>query len=352
MKTSTSKYFINNKEFSFTELRYWCGIQLKLPQLAAWEKSLYHFILEWLNSEEYIAVSTSGSTGEPKKISLSKRWVRASARTTISYFDLAPGDSVLLSLPTQFIAGKLQVVRAFEGGLNLITVPPSSHPLDKLEVPVDFAAFTPQQVFGSYQKLSLVKKLIVGGGAISQELEEKLQAVDSQIYATYGMTETITHIAVRSVNKPRLAYFEALEGVTFSQNEDDCLVISAPHIGVENLKTNDIVDLVGSRKFQFVGRLDNVINSGGIKLFPEKIEKKLSAKLSAPFFISSLPDEKLGEQLVLVIESESEIKNLQQLLSATLKRFEKPRKVLYTQHFERTETDKIQRSKTMKNIKK
>lgn len=352
MKTLTSKYFINNKEFSFTELRHWCGIQQNSPHLASWEKSLHNFISEWLNDKEYIAVSTSGSTGEPKKISLSKRWVRASAKATISYFDLQPGNSILLSLPTHFIAGKLQVVRAFEGGMNLITVPPSSDPLQEIDDSIDFAAFTPQQVYGSYRKLSVIKKLIVGGGAISQALEEKLQTVDTEIYATYGMTETITHVAIRSVNRPHSEYFEALNGVSFAQNENNCLVISAPHIGVENLVTNDVVDLLGTRKFQFVGRLDNVVNSGGIKLFPEKIEKKLSAQLSAPFFISSLPHEKLGAQLVLVIESESEIENLQQLLSASLDRFEKPKRVFYTSRFERTETDKIQRLKTMKIIKK
>lgn len=316
------------------------------------EIAIGRFILEWLDEKAFISVKTSGSTGIPKEIKLQKKHVFNSANATNIYFDLTENTKALLCLSSEYIAGKMMLVRAMIGGWNLHTTLPDKNPLATIGEEFDFAAMVPYQVFHSLADLHKVKKLIVGGGAVSVELEQQLQTVKTQVFATYGMTETISHIAVRPINgKGKSAVFSALPKVDFLQAENDCLQIHAPEISEETVITNDVVELLSPTSFKFLGRIDNVINSGGVKVHPEVVEEKLSLQIKQPFFIASEKDAALSERVILIVESEKELK-LEDFSNAfeTLSAYEKPKKIYSIPQFIYTETGKIKRADVLKNL--
>ncbi len=310
------------------------------------------FIVEWLNNEDFIIVKTSGSTGVPKEIKLQKLHVFNSAAATVNYFDLPKNTKALLCLSAEYIAGKMMLVRAMVAGWDLHIAAPGKNPLEKIDDDFDFTAMVPYQVFHSLKDLKKVKKLIIGGGAIPRKLEEQLQQVSTKIFATYGMTETISHIAARPINgAEKSSVFTALPKVDFSQTEIGCLQIQAPEISEEIVITNDVVELLSPTSFKFLGRIDNVINTGGVKVFPETIEEKLSFHLSIPFFIASEKDEALGERVILIVEDEekSKLEDFSESF-ATLSPYEKPKKLYTILQFAYTETGKIKRAEVLKKL--
>jgi len=342
---------LHSQTYTFAQLPALIAEKRRL-QLPEWEEALFIFLENWLDESDIIHAQTSGSTGVPKKLELKKEQMKASAKLTNQFFDLQKEDTVLLCLSTNYIAGKMMIVRALVGHLHLIAIEPSSYPT--INKPVMFAAMVPMQVetlLSSTEGLEVmcyIDKLIIGGSATSALLETKLQNVSTNCYATYGMTETVSHIALRKINGSDSSdEYRALEGVWFEQDERDCLVIHAPHLQAEPFITNDIVKLKNRNCFEWIGRFDNVINSGGVKLFPETIEKKISSFIAQRFYITSRKDEKLGEKVVLVIESEpfTELKNqeLDIQLSSHLGRFEKPREIIFKPQFEETSTGKVKR---------
>lgn len=345
------KFKINNRSFhAVDELKDFAE---DLRMQSGEDQSVGEFILEWLNSNNYIEVQTSGSTGKPKKIRLNKTNVENSARATNYFFDLTEGTSALLCLSAQYIAGKMMLVRAMIGGWNLTLTEPGKNPLQQFERNFDFTAMVPFQVFHSLEDLEKVRKIIIGGGAIPANLEKKLQEKNTIAYATYGMTETISHIAVRQVNgKEKSDVYSALPDVNFSQTKDGCLIIHAPKISEEIQVTNDVVELLSNIKFRFKGRKDNVINSGGIKIYPEEVERKLSRYIQDPFFIASEKDESLGDKLILIIESETSIskENLQEAFTH-VSSFETPKKIYTLPQFIYTDTEKIKRKEVIEILK-
>jgi len=316
------------------------------------EIAIGNFIYEWLNDKDFIQVKTSGSTGTPKQIDLKKEQVFNSASATVNYFNLKEGTKALLCLSSEYIAGKMMLVRAMTAGWDLYTTSPEKKPLEISDEVFDFAAMVPYQVFHSLSDFHKVKKLIVGGGAVSWDLEEKLQGLNTEVFATYGMTETISHIAVRPLNGPeRSPIFVALPEISFLQTEAGCLQISAPAIADDFVTTNDVVELVSPTSFKFLGRIDNVINTGGIKVHPELIEGKLSPHLKLPFFIASEENAALGEQIVLIVESEQQLpledfSKIFEFLSS----YERPKRILSTPHFAYTETAKIKRGEVLRKL--
>ena len=307
------------------------------------EKPVGDFLLDWFDSKSYIEMETSGSTGTSKTISVSKQAMVDSALATGDFFDLQPGNSALQCLPVKYVAGKMMLVRAMILGLDLEFVAPSSHPLDNNEIDFDFVAMVPLQAQNSIPELKKIKKMIVGGAALNKALEKQLLKLPTEVYETYGMTETITHIAARKLGEKA---FTVLPYVTISYDDRNCLVIHAPRISDEVIITNDIVELVNENQFIFLGRIDNVINSGGIKLIPEQIEEKLASKISQRFFIASKPDNELGEKVVLVIEGEKY--ELDDSLYESLGKYEKPKEVVFISKFKETTTGKILRKETIK----
>lgn len=308
------------------------------------------FFEEWFLEKDFIEIKTSGSTGNPKTIQLKKSAMLASAKKTCQFFNLNHSHSTLLCLPVKYIAGKMMLVRALVSGMDLNIAKPSANPFEKLDKTIDFTAITPHQLSQSLETLKNknIKNIIVGGAPFSMPLQLQVQKLPIQFFETYGMTETCSHIALRKVNGTGAQEtFETLEGITINTDQRQCLTIKAPELSKELLITNDIVETVDKNHFKWLGRFDNVINSGGIKIFPEQVEKKLSGLIQQHFFITSQPDDILGEKVVLVIEgitfSKIELNQLKEKIAAQLDNFEYPKVIIFKNKFEYTESGKFKR---------
>ncbi len=269
-------------------------------------KEFYTFIASFVDSEKYIVAHTSGSTGEPKAIHLLKEDMRRSAALTNKFFSLSSDSLFYLSLSPTYIAGKMMIVRALELNASIIEEIPSNTPLAEYEGrSIDIAAFVPSQLnylFNNPHKLALIKAMIIGGAKMSSRIERRIADMGLNAYATYGMTETCSHVALAKITSP-VEPFRALDNVSFSTDDRGCLVISAPHLSEKIYTTNDMVDIISPTQFIWQGRYDNVINTGGIKVFPEEIEHKIAHLIpKSKFFISSQSSEKWGEEVILVIE--------------------------------------------------
>lgn len=274
--------------------------------------------------------------------------MRSSALKTLRFLELKEGQSCLLCLSPKYIAGMMMLVRWMEGDLDLYFTEPSSTPLRQIEPKIDFVAMVPYQVFHSLEQLDRVKTLLIGGGAIEPSLQGSVRNTNCRVFQSYGMTETITHIALREINQHLQHVYRLLPGVKVRLDERSCLVIDAPDIGVQNLVTNDVAELISDSEFRWIGRYDNVVNSGGIKIFPEELEAQIG-DIGFNYVIGGIPDPALGEQLVMVIEADSsEIvpKLLNKLES--LPRYHRPREVRLLREFARTNTGKLKRSEILK----
>lgn len=355
----TSPYFLH-PSFTLNGLQYetaedLLSIARELEEEGKdYEVSIGKFIQKWLNNKDTVNVKTSGSTGKPKKIKILKSHMIASAKATGAYFDLAEKTSALLCLSAEHIGGKMMLVRAMTLGWNLHVVAPVKDALSHYDNEYDFVAMVPYQLYHSLKELKKVKKLIVGGGAVSEELIEQIKNVPTEIYATYGMTETISHIAVKKLNNPdKSAHFTALPNVTFTTDGRECLVIYAPGIANDLVITNDLVDLKSDTQFSWLGRYDNVINSGGFKLYPEKIEGKLISFINDPFIIASEEDEQLGQRVILIVETDQH-KSLSDYSGAFsfLENYERPKKIYTLSKFPFTKTEKIKRGDILQVLKK
>ncbi len=339
----TGKLFVNNTPSSLTIKQG----TLTRSSSSIW-KDIHTLTSEWMNDEKQMVFHTSGSTGSPKKIEVNKRNIKNSIELTRKSFGLEEGDTALLCLPVNYIAGKMMVIRSLDIGMNLIVSDPSSSPLRDVEEQIGFAAMVPLQLENSIEDLSKVKTLLIGGAKVDESLINRLQSVSTQIYETYGMTETLTHVAIKPLNgKDRAEVFQALEGVLFGQDERGCLVIYAPDLNPEPVITNDIVELFNACSFKWLGRYDRVINSGGIKIIPETVEEKLRSVISKRrFFVSGMKDNVLGEKVVLVVEGDQI-----DISFDHLDQYEKPKETIFAKDFAETHTGKVDRNKTMELIK-
>ena len=345
--------------------------------------TLEDFFSEWNNDSDRVLVHTSGSTGKPKPMMVEKKRMLNSARITCDFLGLKPGDSALLCMSLDYIAGKMVVVRSIERHLHLISVSPSGHPLKNIDLKdvngkgvngeITFAAMVPMQVYNTLQvpeereRLTHIRHLIIGGGAIDASLEKELQALPGNItiWSTYGMTETLSHIALRRINGAEASeWYQPFDSVKISQTEEGCLVIDAPLVCAETLVTNDIVEIepyiynkVEKTRFRIKGRKDNVICSGGIKIQIEEVEEFLKSHLEKPFMLAKKKDEKFGEIAVLLTEDEDLKKveaTIRRLLSGKSDDSNKsseskshkywiPREYLHVDHLPLTETGKPKR---------
>lgn len=320
------------------------------------EREIGDFLMDWLSKSSSITVTTSGSTGIAKQLKVDKARMFNSAMATGKFFGLEEGDSALLCLPANFIAGKMMLVRALVLGLELECVEPSSNPLELAPSFYDFCAMVPMQLSNSFEQVDRVNTLIVGGAPISKKLKEEIQGIKPKIFETFGMTETLSHIAVRKLNghtDTDKNFFQVLPGVRISVDQRGCLIINAPEITQEPVTTNDLVDLKSETQFHWLGRYDNVVNSGGIKLIPEQIEQKLVSLMDSRFFLAGIKDEKLGERLVLVVEGSVKAKELKAKIKDlnVLGEYEHPREVHCVPKFVESANGKIKRAPTIELIK-
>lgn len=322
---------------------------------------LEEFIREWENDCPTVTVRTSGSTGVPKEMAVEKARMAASAEVTCDFLGLKEGDRALLCLPVDYIAGKMMVVRSKVRGLDLASVEPSGHPLADVsgDGRFDLCAMVPMQVYNSLQspeetaKLKNIKHLIIGGGAIDGSLAEKLRSFPNNVWSTYGMTETLSHIALRRLNGDDASeWYTPFDGVAVWTNADDCLVIDAPKVCAEVLKTNDIAETEKDDsgrvvRFRIKGRKDNVICSGGVKIQIEEAERMLKDKLSLPFLITKKKDCALGEKVVLLTEDDN-LEGVEEKCKSVMPKYWLPRLYIHVDAVPQTETGKPARAEAAK----
>ncbi len=319
--------------------------------LMPYGNNIYDFLYKWNSKEDHILVSTSGSTDHPKKISLMKKHVVNSANATNKYFDLNSSSTYLICLPTEYIAGKMMIVRALTAKATMVFTPPSINPIQELDQKISFCAMTPYQLIecinSSPEKLDLIEKLIIGGSALSNSIIDKLHNIKTKCFQTFGMTETISHIAIKPLNHSGFTeLYECLSHIDISSNDTGQLIINSPLLNIKSLTTNDIVLASGYKRFKWIGRLDNVINSGGIKIHPEMIEKKLEIKLNSDsFFLDKTSHPTLGEQLILIAKDTLDYNTILKAITI-LDKFEIPKAIYFIDKFYYTPNRKIHRIKT------
>jgi len=341
-KTVHHKFKLNGYHFSKEDLERVAYSFVKEGEY--YEKPVGDFLIDWFDDKDYIHLHTSGTTGEPKLITVKKQAMVNSALATGEFFGLEPSMKVLHCLPALYVAGKMMFIRGFVLGLELDFVEPRLAPLENVEEYYDFAAMVPLLVKNSLNQLEQIKKIIIGGTLIPQPLEKQILTKKTECWETFGMTETITHIAAKRVGEK---YFSVLPNIMLSKTDDDCLIINAPGLSDELIITNDLVELYSENQFAWLGRKDNVVNSGGIKLIPEQIEEKLSI-IPRRFFMSGVEDEDLGQKLVLVIEGEPF--DVDPKIFDHLDKFEKPKSIHFIHKFKETASRKIMRDETLKLI--
>ena len=307
----------------------------------------YNFLTSWFDENDFILAKTSGSTGTPKEIKLKKIDLISSSKLTADYFNLKPGDKVINCLPVEYIAGKMMLVRSLVLGLDLYLFPVNSSPIKQIQKNYDLIAFTPMQLENSILFIDRIKNVLVGGSAVNENLKQKILNINTNVYETYGMTETITHIAVRNLTKGENE-FTTLPGIAIS-DRDSCLLIEPNHLSIDFIQTNDIVELITKNKFVIKGRRDFVINYGGIKINPELVEKKLSKYFHTDFIISSIDDSRFGEIIVLVFRKN--IPDDYKKAFVCLNKYEIPKKVLVIENFPKN-NGKLNRFKIRKLINK
>lgn len=325
----------------------------KLKPFSEDQSKVLRFLEEWNNDSQWISQQTSGSTGPPKTIEIEKWKMKASAKMTGEALRLDRCDSALLCMSVDYIGGKMMVVRSHLYELDLYVTNVTRNPLVNLDFPIDFAAMVPLQVEAileeSPEKLNYIKHLIIGGAPVSDQLIEKIKKFDCKAYSTFGMTETVSHIALRELKNLEEAY--RVIGDTRLSTKEKCLTISCEELGIKDLQTTDVVELIDEKTFHWLGRADFVINSGGVKIHPEKVERKIAAQTGlTDFIIGSIPDQKLGNKVVFIGE-ESIIDavnkdEIDQLLSP----YERPKEYFYLSSLLKTESGKIDRKATSSAI--
>ncbi len=312
---------------------------------------LHKFLSEWFDDNTYIKVHTSGSTGKPKELIVRKEQMMQSARLTCEFLKLRERETALLCMSLNFIAGKMMVIRALVAGLDLHLISPCGHPFERLDKSFRFSAMVPLQVFNSLQipvereRLLHTEILIIGGGAIDFQLEKELKCLPGEIYSTYGMTETLSHIALRRVNGPKAfsSYFP-FPSVSLSLSSEGTLVINAPLVSDESLVTNDIAEIHADGSFDIIGRKDNTINSGGVKIQIEQMEDRIRPLFQTPFAITSCPNSKFGEIVVLLVQSPVDVDCLKRKIATVLPPYQIPKRIIEVNAIPLTDSGKIDRA--------
>jgi O-succinylbenzoic acid--CoA ligase len=350
---------LNAREFTYAAIRQYPA-QLDAP-VNGYEAKVLDFVRQWLTGTQEFNLTTSGSTGTPTPITLRRRQFEASAQRTADYFDLGPGDRALVCLNCEYIGGMMMLVRGLERNLHLTVVDPHANPFEF----VDFAAFVPLQLkavlaAGLAPRLNQMKAILIGGAPADATLQHEVQALRVPVYLTYGMTETCSHVALRRLSGPEASStFRVFTGIAAGQDERGCLTLRGDVTDDQLIVTNDQVNLLDAHTFEWLGRADFVINTGGVKVPAEKVELVLDVALaeigeSRRCFVAGLPDERLGQAVTAFIEgpalsAEAETR-LHALLAERLGRYEQPKQLRYVPEFRTTATGKLNRADTLRSL--
>ncbi len=346
---------LNNKTYSYEQIR--TG---DYATNSVFEKTTLTFCQQWLNAQQEFAQQTSGSTGKPKTISITRAQMQLSAKLTVKALKLKPKSIALVCIDTAYIGGKMMLVRALEHQLQLVIKEPSSNPLKEMEQQFDFAAMVPLQFENTLKfypnKIQNCSAIILGGAPVSQSLANQIAQLNIPVFSTYGMTETVSHIALKRLSQPKEKYFKIIGDTKIGINNQKQLVITGAITNKQKLITNDRVKLISSNQFEWLGRADNVINSGGIKIQLEEIERPIEhyfekLNIKNRFFLYGIPDDYLGTKLILCIESENVI-NLISEMDFSLIEIDKrrhPKEIIYINSFVKTNAGKINRRSSFQN---
>lgn len=339
----------------------------KIEALNAFDKGIISFIIDWISGKKVFELKTSGSTGQPKTICIRRDQMIASAEMTISYFNLKKGDKALLCLNPEYIAGKMMIVRSLVGQLDLYVLPPASNPLlnDEIDFEFNLIALVPYQISEilcnkqSIINFKKIKIVLIGGAELSEGVLKKLRKFRSRIFQTFGMTETVSHMALKRLSGDGISgLYEVLEGIEADTDERGCLTVQGKITGDKKIVTNDLVDFVDDSRFKWKGRIDQVVNTGGIIINIKDLENKIRNILKSNdmlnnIIVASLADIKLGEKIILLIETKSneiDIKYLKGLLKNYLTKYEIPKEIYTIDNFQLTDTGKINRMAIIKGL--
>jgi len=362
MKYPHDQIWINGRDVRVQAIR-----DATTEGLDDFEKQTFSFIRAWLTGQETFELQTSGSTGTPKKIIIHRDQMIASARLTQKAIGLHENFTAFLCISPEYIGGKMMLVRALALGMKLVAVTPAANVFETLpsSMAIDFAALVPYQLYHVVRSkearwLNLMKTIIIGGAALDAETSAMLDSFTCRCYATYGMTESISHVALQVLNGPgKSQEFNVLPGIIASQDDRGCLVIEAAYLS-EKIITNDLISQPSANSFRWLGRWDNIMNSGGVKIIPEEIERKMQAVVDQTsrhnFMLCSAPDQKLGEKIILLLEGNeldaTTIAKLKRELPKVLSRYELPKEVFVLKNFRYGPTGKLKRAETAMNIDK
>ncbi len=311
------------------------------------------FHTEWLNGETYIIAHTSGSTGLPKSISLNKAFVRKSALATNNFFCLDSHSVLHSCISPDFIGGKMMLIRALECGGAFSFETPTNQPLADSRLPeITLLAVVPSQMIYIVENIHVlpkIKNIIIGGSAIPTDLRKKIYESGLNAYETYGMTETASHIALRRVTPDPLLPFKVIGHASVSANANGCLTITYPD-GTD-IETNDLAVVLNSNEFIITGRIDDRIITGGKKIDPAELEERLKQIVKIPFFLSSVPDSKWGERMVMVVEESVIIPDgIMTQIRSQFEGYETPKEILILKEFPKTASGKISRKELKRLI--
>jgi O-succinylbenzoic acid--CoA ligase len=352
---------VNNKHYSFDAIKH-NGATLLNDNEGAYKFS-FTLAQSWLNDQEQFVFHTSGSTGTPKEISLLRKQLEASAYGTIEALSLTSAEHILVCMNTQFIGGAMLLIRGLILGATITLHEPSNYPLHQIEInhPYTFVSFAPLQVFSilknadhEIEKLNGFRNILIGGAAIDPSLEASLNSLNAYVYHTYGMTETVSHIALKELGKRN--YFTILNGVSIKTDDRNCLAIKSESTNNNWIQTNDVVELINPTSFIILGRADDIINSGGIKIFPGKIEDaiRISSDYITNVFVYGIDDIQLGQKLIAVIEAKNWNillqKELDSELAQSLHKYEIPKQFYILPAFNYTQSGKTNKHETLKMI--
>jgi O-succinylbenzoic acid--CoA ligase len=340
---------------SDTEKKKWHSLYAEklILENEEWIKDIYSFLMRWTDTNDTIDLQTSGSTGTPKIIQVKKTAMIFSAQQSVAFFNFLKDEKWLLCLPAQFIGGQMIFVRAMVCGANVFATEP------KIDFTItgnfDFASMIPMQAEKYPESDLTIKRILIGGASVPKFIEEKLQKnTSTEFYASYGMTETISHIALRKINGANASYyFKPLKNILLTSDERGCLTIYNRNYSEDVINTNDLVEFNAENEFMIIGRADHIINSGGLKIIPETIEKIISSVLPGPILVIGIPDEKLTEKPILLIEGRekdaSVIKLLKNYIIENIEKNKQPKEIVFVARFDYTESGKVNRKATREN---
>jgi O-succinylbenzoic acid--CoA ligase len=340
----------------------------KIRRLNPLEREIITFIVEWISGKDTFELKTSGSTGQPKAVTVQRDQMIASAETTLKYLDVTKGGKALLCLHPRYIAGIMMIVRAIVGELELYVISPSSNPLNNKDLICDYelASFVPYQVLEilgkttSRNNFKKIKNILIGGADLSEDLIKILRPYENRIYQTFGMTETVSHFALRRISEDAVSeLYEVLEGIKIGRDERGCLMVEGRITGHKNVITNDLVDLIDDKRFKWKGRIDQVINTGGIIVNINDLESRIRYILNAQninnnFMVAGLSDRRLGEKIILLVEKDNQLfseNRIIELLRKNLSKYEIPREIYTLDKFTLLDSGKIDRRSNLKKLK-